>query len=269
VQFVLVKAFLFIVSKLNINVKLGCFYYIAKSDVTLEIKKALKVVNLLIIKTNLYSIFYLVFFLVFFQNSYSQEKTKIKTFNEVYASEVRGTNALSVGVGTASPNGDFPDAIFDIYMHIGYKRFLGPYVNLNASYNKFNLAFKDVSNEGFMSFDANLEIIPFPKSIFSPFIFAGGGLNAANYFETSESKIQGGAGFEILVRPSVGIKLFAEYNMVFTDELDGKIYGEADDAFWRAAVGFNFYFGKRGKKRAVNKNEPTVINSNPIIHSNN
>ena len=131
------------------------------------------------------------------------------------------------------------------------------------------MAFKDISNEGFMSFDANLEIIPFPKSIFSPFIFGGGGINASNYFETTDSKIQGGAGFEVLIASSIGIILFAEYNMMFTDELEGRIYGESDDAFWRAAIGLNFYFGKRGRKRTINKNEPTVINSNPIIHSNN
>jgi len=213
-----------------------------------------------------------VFSLVFIQKINTQEKpknSKLITFNKIYNSEVRGTNALSLAGGTAIPNGDYSDAAFDIYMHIGYKRFLGPYINLNVGYNKYNLVYKDISNEGFMSFDANLEIMPFPKSIFSPFIFGGGGLNAANYFVTTDYKLQGGAGFEILIARSIGLKLFAEYSLMFTDELDGKIYGEADDAYWRAAIGFNIYFGKRVRKKAVDKNEPTVINSNPIIHSNN
>lgn len=223
-------------------------------------------------RTSLYSIFCIFFSLFFVQKTYSQEaikRSKTKTFNEVYGIEVRGKNAFSIAAGTVIPNGDYTDGLFEIYMHAGYKRFLGPYVNINVGYNKYNLAFKDVLNQGFMSFDANLEIVPFPKSIFSPFIFAGGGMNASNYFEEISHKIQGGAGFEILVSPLVGLKLFAEYNMALTDELDGKIYGESDDAFWRAAIGFNFYFGKRGRKRSVKKNEPTVINSNPIIHAKN
>jgi len=223
-------------------------------------------------RTSFHSIFCIFFFLFFLQKTYSQEEIErnpIKTYNRSYGTEVRGKNAFSMAAGATSPNGDFADALYEAYMHIGYKRFLGPYVNINISYNKYNLAFKDVFNEGFMSFDGNLEIVPFPKNIFSPFIFAGGGVNASNYFKETDSKIQGGAGFEILVSSLVGIKLFAEYNMAFTDTLDGRVYGKSDDAFWRAAIGLNLYFGKRGRKRNIKKNEPTVINSNPIIHSKN
>lgn len=207
-----------------------------------------------------------------YQKTYSQEtinNNRSIPFNDVYDAEVRGKNAFSIAAGAVAPNGDYADALYEIYLHAGYKRFLGPYANVNISYNKYNLAFKNEFNNGFMSFDANLEIVPFAKNIFSPFIYVGGGLNASNYFEEIENKIQGGAGFEVLVSSSIGVKLFAEYNMMFTDELDGKIYGESDDAFWRAAIGLNFYFGKRGRKSSVKKNEPTVINSNPIIHSKN
>lgn len=103
---------------------------------------------------------------------YSQEKSKRtspRTFNEVYNTEVRGRNALSLAAGSAIANGDYADALYEIYLHIGYKRFIGPYININFGYNKYNLAFKDVFNEGFMSFDANLEFVPFPKGILSPY----------------------------------------------------------------------------------------------------
>lgn len=223
-------------------------------------------------RTNFYSIFCVIFSLFFVQKNYSQEeinRSTIETFNKVYGLEVRGKNAFSIAAGATIPNGDYADALYEVYMHIGYKRFLGPHININVGYNKYNIAFKNISNQGFMSFDANLEVVPFSKSIFSPFVYVGGGLNASNYFERTDSKIQGGAGFEILISPLVGIKLLGEYNMLFTDELDGRVYGESDDAFWRAAIGLNFYFGKRGRKRSVKKNEPTVINSNPIIHAKN
>lgn len=67
----------------------------------------------------------------------------------------------------------------------------------------------------------------------------------------------------------MAINFFGEYNMTFTDELDGKIYGESDDTFFIGAIGLNFYFGKRSNKKAIKKNEATVINSNPIIYPKN
>lgn len=194
----------------------------------------------------------------------AQETHTKKHKNPVYGAEIKGRNALSIAAGVSVPNGDYANAMFEIYSHIGYKRFISPYFNLNVGYNKYNIAFKDILNEGFMSFDANLEIVPFGRNIFSPFIYAGGGYNASNYFKTTELKVQGGGGFEIMAYQSIGIKLFAEYNYMFSDELDGRIYGESDDAFWRMGLGLNFYFEKRGRKK-IKKDIPTVINSNPII----
>ena len=198
-----------------------------------------------------------------------QISQSIQNKNSKFRTEIRGENTVSIAVGTSVLNGDFTDPLFEIYTHIGYKRFLGPYVNVNFGYQKFNLAYKDEFNEGFMSFDMNLELYLFPYHSFTPFVFAGGGLNASNFFTRTDSKVQGGGGFELLVTRSVGIKLFAEYNYLFTDDLDGKISGDADDVYWRAGFGLNFYFGKRGKHKRIKKNEPTVINSNPIIHSKN
>lgn len=223
---------------------------------------------MIVIRIDYSSIFSILFCLLFLNFSFSQEENNHKqalTFNKTFNEQVRGKNAVSMAIGTSFPNGDYSDALFEIYTHIGYKRYIGPFINLNITYHKYNIAFKDVLNEGFMSFDANLEITPLPRRIFTPFIFAGGGLNASNYFKRTDMKLQGGAGFEILVAPLTGLKLFAEYNLTNTDELDGRIYGEADDAFWRIGIGVNFYFEKRRSKNKIKKGEPTVINSNPIF----
>ena len=197
--------------------------------------------------------------------SFAQEGVNNRYENKAFGEEIKGKNAVSIAAGTSVPNGDYANAMFEIYYHIGYKRFISPYVNLNLGFHKYNIAFEDVLNEGFMSFDANLEIVPFGDKIFTPFIFAGGGYNASNYFKATELKMQGGAGFEIMAYSYLGIKLYGEYNYMFSDELDGRIFGESDDAFWRFAIGLNFYFGKRGHKK-VKSGEPTVIKSNPIIH---
>jgi len=210
---------------------------------------------------------------LFFCNGLIAQQTAndipIKNYNSKFGTEVRGKNVISAAVGTSLINGDYNGPLFEIFSHIGYKRFLGSYININFGFQKFNLAYKDVFNEGYMSFDMNLEMNLFPRNIFTPFLFAGGGINASNFFNRTDPKVQGGGGLELLVTESIGIKLFAEYNYLFIDDIDGRISGEANDVYWRMAFGVNFYFGKRSGRRKIDKNTPTVINSNPIIHSKN
>ena len=74
--------------------------------------------------------------------------------------------------------------------------------------------------------------------------------------------MQGGGGIEYLATPRIGVKLFAEYNFLFTDELDGFEFGGADDAYWRMGFGVNLYFGRHGKsKKIADKRELIVRNS--------
>ncbi len=188
-----------------------------------------------------------------------------KFYNPRFGAEVRGKNAFTVAGGSAVMNGDFIDPMFDIDFHAGYKRFLGSYVNLNFTYHKFNLGYQDLFNNGFMSFDLNLELNLLPYKSFTPFVYAGGGLNATNYFTETDSKVQGGGGFEYLVSKKIGVKLFADYNHVFSDELDGKIFGDSEDIYWRFGFGLNLYFGRPGKSNRIARNVPTIIKSNPIV----
>ena len=138
---------------------------------------------------------------------------------------------------------------------------------INFTYNKFNLGFKDIANNGFMSFDINVEGLLMPNKPFSPFVFAGVGLNASNYFKQSDIKTQMGFGIEYIVTRRLGLKLFTDYNYVFSDLVDGKEFGSSDDAFWRIGFGINYYFGNSKKKKEPISG-PSIINSNPIIHNN-
>jgi len=94
---------------------------------------------------------------------------------------LRGSNALEASVGSAIINGDYQDPEFEAYFRAGYKLHLTSHLNVNVTYNKYNIAFKELSNEGFMSFDLNLELLLSPYKKFSPFIYAGGGYNASNF----------------------------------------------------------------------------------------
>lgn len=202
--------------------------------------------------------------------SASQDTNDVKVLKNkasVYADHLRGQNALTLGVGTSVMNGDYQDPLFEIYSHYGYKRYFCKYLNISLTYHKFNLAYDNVLNEGFMSFDLNIEYILLPNKLLTPFIFGGGGYHAENYFEQTDLKVQAGAGIEYLFTDQFGVKLQMDYNHVFSDEVEGLVKGASDDVYWRVAFGVHIYFGKWNKKRRLKPNEPTVINSNPIIHN--
>ncbi|HLV15314.1 MAG TPA: hypothetical protein VKY41_09055 [Xanthomarina sp.] len=187
-------------------------------------------------------------------------------YNQREFNKLRANNVVEGAFGSAVPNGDYPDPMFEVFMRIGYKRYVINHLNINVSYNKFNLAFKDVFNEGFMSFDVNLEATLFPYDKFTPYIYVGGGVHASNYLKTSEAKMQGGVGLEYIISDGVGVKIFSDYNEVFSDEVDGNVYGASNDVYWRMAIGLNFYFGASKRKVKSKRNVPTIINSNQIIN---
>jgi curli production assembly/transport component CsgG len=206
---------------------------------------------------------------LFFSNSTIAQQVDNKEINKTndyeFSEEIRDKNAVSVAVGTSLINGDYPDGLYEFYGHVGYKRFLSPYTNINFGLNKFSLANdNDLFKEGFMSFDLNLEFYLLPYSKFTPFVFAGGGLNATDDFSSTMTKAQGGVGIELLPNGSVGFKLFAEFNQVFADDLDGLVSGKANDGYLRVAFGVNFYFGEVNKHKKTKEDVPTIINTNPI-----
>jgi hypothetical protein len=59
----------------------------------------------------------------------------------------------------------------------------------------------------------------------------------------------------------IGLKLFGDYNYMFNDEIEGVVFGDSNDTYWRIALGLNIYFGNYLPNRQANK-IPTVINSN-------
>lgn len=200
--------------------------------------------------------------------SYSQTDTssnnQTSQFPNIDFYRYRGANVLDIGLGTSIMNGDFTHPILEIYSHVGYKRFIKPYLNINVGYNKFNLAYRNIFNNGYMSFDLNVETVIFPNNRFSPYAFAGAGVHASNYFKQVDSKLQGGLGIEYIVFENLGVKLFSDYNHVFSDEVDGKIFGASDDIYWRIACGVNYYFGGKKQLEKLLKRYPSVIKTNQL-----
>lgn len=195
------------------------------------------------------------------ENNKDQESIK-KRFDFL---SYRGLNVIDIVAGSALLNGDYEGSEYEVYFRIGYKYHLTSHLGVSFSFNKYNLAIEDLYNEGYMSFDLNWEILFSPYRKFSPFLYAGIGYNASNYFESTLTKAQGGVGIEVIIGEGVGLKLFGEYNYTFSDELNGLIEVDTDDSFLRMGLGINIYFGGNKQKEALRKKLKTVINSNPIV----
>lgn len=159
-----------------------------------------------------------------------------------FLTERRGKSAISGAVGFTSMNGDYASPELEASARLGYKHSINPYLNLNFNYNRFNLANEGVFNEGFMSFDLNVEVNILPYDKFTPYVFGGFGTNAFNDFSAIDPKLQIGLGFEYLVANNIGLTVYGEHNYVFNDELDGLDIGKNDDMFYRVGMGINVYF---------------------------
>ncbi|MBV7268443.1 outer membrane beta-barrel protein [Winogradskyella sp. WHY3] len=205
---------------------------------------------------------------VFLLNStYAQDEngeTNKKLYKKIEFYDLRGTNAADMAIGTALITGDFPQPELGIYFRLGYKRHVTEHFGISLTFNRYNLAFDETFHEGFMSFDLNLEYLINPYHNISPFIYGGYGYNADTSFETTAAKAQGGLGIEFIVLEKFGVKLFGEYNYVFSDESNPIIQAESNIGFIRMGLGLNFYFGGNKRKQKLLDSIETIINSNLI-----
>ena len=174
----------------------------------------------------------------YFEEKSISEETKL--YDRLYRDR-RGKSAISLAAGTSIIDGDLPDSKPEIFGRLGYKRYLNPYLNVNASINQFNLRNEGTFDEAFTSIDLNAEFTILPYDSFTPYIYSGLGANGGDNFASIDLKFQYGLGLEYLISDQLGINLFGEHNIVFNDELDGVASGKRDDFYFRFGLGLNFY----------------------------
>jgi len=189
-------------------------------------------------------------------SNYDFEKEEAEN-RQIYGTIIKDKRAKDVfelSAGGTLFDGDYAKPKLEVMpVKVGYKRYINSYFNLGVNYAKFNLANKEVHNYrttyGFMSFELKAELNLLPFDDLSPYIFAGGGLNASNYFKEMAPKTEYGVGLEYLMSKRVGVKIYGGHNVVFSDNLDGIESGKRDDFFWRFGLGINYYIPSSGKKK--------------------
>jgi curli biogenesis system outer membrane secretion channel CsgG len=179
-----------------------------------------------------------------FLNSYTKEKEEAD-LGLLYGRnriEKRGKFGLEASGGVAYLNGDYPNPTAEPMVRGAVKYFFMPNINLSASSNAFWLGNKNISKKGYASLDLNLEYLILPYDSFTPYLFAGTGVNFNKKFENRSFKAQYGAGLEYLVAKNIGLKLYAEHNLNFSDNLDYIVSGIRNDYYWRFGFGLTYYF---------------------------
>lgn len=184
-----------------------------------------------------------------------EEKANLTHLYNRFTFKRRTDNVVHGSLGTALINGDYTNAQYKLNARLGYKRYLDSHFNLSLNANRFSLENKNLFNKSFVSIDANIEynVIPFDK--LSPYIYVGGGTSISDDFNNINPKVQFGAGLEYLISDRVGLTLFGENNLVFSDLVDGLERGERDDMYLRVGIGLNFYIGNYNTKKDIERAE--------------
>lgn len=187
-------------------------------------------------------------------SDYDLEKSEAvdtKLYERLYK-ERRSKSAIITGLGASFIDGDLASSQPGFFGRLGYKRAINPYLSLSGTYNNFDLENKDVFKENFSSIDVNMEFTILPYDKLTPFIYAGGGA-FTDFLEVIDPKIQYGLGIEYLINDTVGLNLFAEQNIVFSDEVDNVVSGKRDDFFYRFGLGLNFYLNSKNPNKKAEK----------------
>lgn len=175
--------------------------------------------------------------------------------------ERRSKFAMEVSGGATVMDGDYDESLIRPFGRGALKFRMTPGLFLSASTNVINLANKDRLDVGYLTFDLNAEAIILPKDRLSPFVYGGFGFGANRNFENEHFKFQYGAGLEYLASSNVGIRMFAEHNLNFSDNIDYLERGVRDDFYFKLGVGVTYYFSKKKEKIY----EKYIIEDNPLV----
>ncbi|MBI9041799.1 CsgG/HfaB family protein [Lutibacter sp.] len=157
----------------------------------------------------------------------------------------RGSSAINFDGAMTIPNNDYGDAAKRLGANLSIKMyFKKPGLNLNFVTSYFQLENENTFKNDYVSLDTNLGYDILPYDNLTPFIYAGFGAVSDKKFNNTYAKFQYGGGIEFLPVNNLGIKVFVEQNMLFTDKLEDLNQGKWNDFYYKIGFGLNFYLGK-------------------------
>ncbi|WP_410004574.1 CsgG/HfaB family protein [Aequorivita nionensis] len=159
-------------------------------------------------------------------------------------------NSLGISVGGNLPDNDYSTQNLGFLGRLEYQRHFGRFFNVNLMASVFKIDNGVQYDNVFGSLNINGQFALLPNDKLSPFVYAGSGviMSALNPIDNSLEfgepffKVQYGLGVEYFISNKIGIKLFGEHNLVFTDKLEKAVNGKRNDYYYNIGLGLNYYF---------------------------
>ncbi|WP_405199519.1 CsgG/HfaB family protein [Christiangramia sp. LLG6405-1] len=168
--------------------------------------------------------------------------------------------SFSFSGGLALIDGDYEINRPSYLGRIGYQRKLTSHLNWGGALSLFKLDNGEAFTSNFATLDLNAQIDLLPNDNFGPYIFAGPGVglelgnpklsNDMENLSTNFLKIQYGGGLNYFISEKLGLKVFAEHNILFNDKLDNLVNGKRDDYYFNFGIGLNYFFGTTGNNNS-------------------
>ncbi len=194
-------------------------------------------------------------------NTYFKEKEEVESI-ELYnriLNKPQG-DILSMSGGTSFMNGDYSTKNPGYMTRLEYQKSLNKFMSIGPSVSFLELNNGEQFYNQFIEANLNMRFNLLPEDDLSPYLYGGGGmLIEAGQSRTTNLnpsgnfyKMQYGAGLQWSLSKSFGLNLFAEHNLVLSDELDNRVNGKRDDFYFNFGLGLNFYFSKNKTNRKSN-----------------
>jgi curli production assembly/transport component CsgG len=193
-----------------------------------------------------------------------ESSEKVDVLNQI-VEDRRNKGVLTLSGATMLYKGDFskPDLTFGADIGFGLNFSPAKGIELKASIG--TLATKNGFKTNLLNADLNYKYRYTPYYAFSPNILVGIGATQTEISGKIAPKVQIGAGIEWKAKQKVGIWTSFDYHHSFSDLLDNREQGKYNDAYYRASVGLNFYFGKKVKNtQKVHSSSGDVKQKGPL-----
>lgn len=172
-------------------------------------------------------------------------------------------NMVSVSGGASLVNADYTTKGLGAFARFEYQREIKPYLHLGVSTSFFELNSGDQFYNKFSAVDFNVRFNLLPYDNVSPFVYAGPGLfreinqseDGAYKLGETYFKLQYGGGIQYFMSERWGLKIFAEHNRSFSDEVDGLVNGKRNDDYLTFGLGLEYYFNFRNKDRKLSDDD--------------
>lgn len=166
----------------------------------------------------------------------------------------RGAVGTEFAVIANQIKGDYKEAVFKPGGRLSISYAVGDHFNLKGSFSASEIENTGIFKTKLATVDLNAEYIILPYDRFSPYLYGGGGIfgYGENLFDQIMPKAQLGGGVEYLYKNNLGIRLSAEYQFGFKDDLDGMVSGTQKDNILTFGLGLSYYFGRKNNRNFSN-----------------